>query len=701
MSGNRKDREQAYSLPSFIETLSLYSQRKSFRMNEKEALERITQLRRELDEHNYLYYVKNEPVISDYQYDQLMKELEELEKKFPRYADPDSPTRRVGDDRTREFSQVKHNYPMLSLANTYSREEVTAFDRRVRKSLSGKVEYVCELKYDGTAIGLRYENGRLVLAVTRGDGEQGDDVTANVRTIRSIPLKLKGKGYPEKFEIRGEIYMPRDGFNRLNQERLEAGEQPFANPRNAAAGTLKLQNSSLVARRPLDCFLYYLLGENLPCNTHFENLEAAREWGFRIPPHIRLCSGTDEIFSFIDVWEEKRHELPYDTDGVVVKINSLAQQKSLGFTAKNPRWAIAYKYQAEQAVTRLVSVDFQVGRTGAITPVANLEPVRLGGTTVKRASLHNADQIELLDVRLGDMVMVEKGGEIIPKITGVDPSQRTPDSQPLTFPTHCPECGTKLVRPEGEARYYCPYEAGCPPQITGKIIHFISRRAMDIESLGEETVELLYRNKLISNAADLYKLKKEQLVPLERLGEKSAANILENIERSKNTPFERSLYALGIRYVGETVAKKLARHFGDIDRLAGATREELMEIGEIGERIAGSIADFFNQPANRELISRLKEAGVNFCIREEERAGRSNVLEGKTFVITGTFRNHSREEIKELIEQHGGKNAGSVSGNTDFLVAGENMGPAKREKAEKLGVKIISEEELMDMIGKQ
>ncbi len=661
-------------------------------------MERILQLRRELNHHNYLYYVRNEPLIADYQYDQLMNELGRLEAEFPQYDDPGSPTRRVGDDRNQEFRQVKHTWPMLSLGNTYSKDEVEEFDKRVRKGVTGEVEYVCELKYDGTAISLRYENKRLVRAVTRGDGEQGDDVTENVRTIRSIPLVLEKEGIPEAFEIRGEIFMPREGFNRLNQERLDAGEQAFANPRNAAAGTLKIQNSSLVAKRPLDCYLYFLLGEELPHPTHFDNLRAAREWGFKVPPYARVCESLGEIYAFIDEWEEKRRELPFETDGVVIKVNALAQQKVLGFTAKTPRWAIAYKYQAEQAITRLLSIDYQVGRTGAVTPVANLQPVQLAGTTVKRASLHNADQMQLLDIRLNDMVFVEKGGEIIPKIVGVDPSQREAGSEAIRFIRHCPECGTGLIRPEGEARHYCPNETGCPPQIKGKIIHFISRKAMDIESLGEETVDLLYREGLVRDAADLYRLSASQLVPLERLGEKSAANIIESIRLSREVPFERSLFALGIRYVGETVARKLARHFGNIDRLMEAGEENLIEVDEIGERIARSIRDYFSKPANCTLVKRLREAGVSFQSGSEGSPLKSDVFQGKSLVISGTFSRHSREEMKELIEQHGGKNSSSISGNTAFLVAGENMGPAKLEKARKLGIRILNEEEFLEMI---
>ena len=668
-------------------------------MDEGTALERILRLRRELDEHNYLYYVRNEPVISDYQYDLMMKELVDLENRYPQYTDPSSPSLRIGDDRNQEFIQVKHSYPMLSLGNTYSKEEVVEFDNRVRKISGGPVEYVCELKYDGTAIGLVYENGKLLRAITRGDGEQGDDVTGNVRTIRSIPLTLKETGYPRIFEIRGEIFMPREGFNRLNQERLEAGEQAFANPRNAAAGTLKIQNSSIVAGRPLDCFLYYLLGETLPFSTHYRNLEAARKWGFKVPPYVMVCSTMSDVYSFIDEWEEKRRDLPFDTDGVVVKVNSIDLQKQLATTAKTPRWAIAYKYRAEQAATSLLSVDFQVGRTGAVTPVANLKPVQLAGTTVKRASLHNADQMKLLDIRPGDTVFVEKGGEIIPKIVGVDPSKRHPGSEPFPFIHECPECGTPLVRPEGEARHYCPNETGCPPQIKGKIIHFVSRRAMDIESIGEETIELLYRKGLVKSPADLYELKIDHLIPLERMGEKSAANIISGIENSKKRPFERSLFALGIRYVGETVAKKLARYFGNIDRLSRADMDQLTAVDEIGERIAESLIAYFSNQANHLLIDRLMNAGVNFSSEEKPPAEASGILQGATVVISGTFSRYSRDEMKELTEAHGGKNAGSVSSKTKFLVAGENAGPAKLEQATKLGIRVLGEEEFLQLLG--
>ena len=668
-------------------------------MDRDHARRRIDELRRELNEHNYRYYILAMPVISDYEYDMKMKELVDLERQYPEFSDPLSPSQRIGDDSSQEFEQVTHHYPMLSLGNTYSLEELADFDARVRKVITGPLYYVCELKYDGTAIGITYRDGRLVRAVTRGDGLRGDDVTVNVKTIRSIPLVLQGNGYPAEFEIRGEIIMPREVFDRLNRERLEQDEPAFANPRNAAAGTLKLQNSSLVARRRLDCFFYFLLGGALPYDSHFDNLTSARQWGFKVPDTMKRCRSLDEVHDYIREWETKRYSLPFDTDGIVVKVDSYRHQQMLGFTAKNPRWAISYKYKAEQAATRLLSIDYQVGRTGAITPVANLEPVLLAGTTVKRASLHNADQIALLDIRLGDTVLVEKGGEIIPKIVGVRQDQRLPGSAPVTFITRCPECGTALVREEGEARHYCPNESGCPPQLKGRIIHFISRRAMDIDSLGEETVDLLFREGLIRDAADLYRLKKEQLIPLERMGDKSAANIINSIEGSKKVPFERTLFALGIRYVGETVAKKLARHFEDIDTLVAASTESLLEVEEIGERIAGSIRSFFANRNNTELLERLKKAGLCFSTGTGEKNRVSDKLSGLTFVISGTFTRFSRDELKKMIEENGGKTAGSVTAKTSYIIAGENMGPAKLEKARKLGVAIIGEEDFLKMTG--
>ncbi len=667
-------------------------------MDSKQALKRIVYLRGELNRHNYLYYVKAQPEISDYDYDQLLRELIELERQFPEYDDPNSPSRRVGSDISNEFVQVRHKYPMLSLANTYSFAELTDFDNRIRKALPDPYEYVCELKFDGVAIGLTYRNGRLVQAVTRGDGTVGDDVTTNVRTIRAIPLELHGTGYPDEFEIRGEIFLPRSVFDDLNREREEIGETPFANPRNAAAGTLKLLNSAEVARRKLDCTLYYLLGENLPADNHYKNMLKAKEWGFKVSEHITLCSNLSEVFHFIEHWEKARKKLPFDTDGAVIKVNSYRQQNLLGLTAKTPRWAVAFKYKPERVSTELLSVDFQVGRTGAITPVANLKPVKLAGTTVKRASLHNADQIKLLDIRVGDWVFVEKGGDIIPKIAGVDQSKRTLFSQPVEFPTLCPECGTPLVRPEGEARHFCPNQYGCPPQIKGRIEHFISRKALNIDGLGEETVALLFDKNLIRDAADLYTLTRDQLLALERFADKSADNTIKSIEKSKTVPFPRVLYGIGIRYVGETTAKKLAQHFGSIDSLAAATVEQLIEVEDVGERIALSIVDFFGDERNRVFIDKLKHAGVQLAIKASDSETISDKLKGMTVVISGTFSRISRDELKELIARHGGRNASSISASTSLLVAGDNMGPSKLEKANRLGIKIIGEDEFFAMI---
>jgi len=667
-------------------------------MDSQKALERIRFLRNELNRHNYLYYVKAQPEISDYDYDQLLRELIELEKQFPEYDDPNSPSRRVGSDISQEFVQVRHKYPMLSLANAYSYAELTDFDNRIRKAFSEPFEYVCELKFDGVAIGLTYRNGKLVQAVTRGDGTQGDVVTNNVRTIRTIPLELHGTDFPEEFEIRGEIFMPRSVFDELNREREEIGETPFANPRNAAAGTLKLLNSAEVARRKLDCTLYYLLGDNLPADNHYDNLLKAKEWGFKVSEHMTLCSNMAQVQQFIEHWDKARKKLPFDTDGVVIKVNSYRQQNLLGLTAKTPRWAVAFKYKPERVSTELLSVDFQVGRTGAVTPVANLKPVKLAGTTVKRASLHNADQIQLLDIRIGDWVFVEKGGEIIPKIVGVEHSKRSLFSKPIDFPTLCPECGTPLVRPEGEARHFCPNQYGCPPQIKGRIEHFISRKALNIDGLGEETVALLYDKNLIRDAADLYSLTREQLLALERFADKSADNAIKSIEKSKLVPFPRVLYGIGIRYVGETTAKKLAQHFGSIDALASAKVEQLIEVEDVGERIALSIVDFFSDERNRLLIDKLKAAGVQMAIKSDENIVISDKLKGLSIVISGTFARISRDELKELIARHGGKNVSSISASTSLLVAGENMGPAKLEKATKLGIKIISEDEFFEMI---
>jgi DNA ligase (NAD+) len=660
--------------------------------------EHIQHLRRKLNDHNYRYYVLSQPSISDSEYDGLMQELIALEKDHPEFHDPDSPSQRVGSDIDNSFEQVVHPYPMLSLSNAYTREEITDFADRVQKLLPGqRIEYVCELKYDGVSISLTYGKGKLERAVTRGDGDKGDDVTANVRTIKSIPLLLKGNDYPERFIIRGEIFLPHAGFERMNRERQSSGEPLFANPRNAAAGTLKLQNSSQVARRPLDCSLYFLLGENLPCDTHYDNLMKAREWGFKISSHIQKCAGLQEIFTCIDHWNTERDNLPFDIDGIVIKVNSYQQQRIAGFTAKSPRWAIAYKFKAEQALTRLLSIDYQVGRTGAITPVANLEPVFLAGTTVKRASLHNADQIDLLDLRIDDMVYIEKGGEIIPKVVGVEKKYRTSDSMPVRYITHCPECGSELVRREGEAKHFCPNETGCPPQRKGKLEHFVSRKAMNI-GLAEATIDQLFNHGLLKDSADFYALTKEQLVKLERFADKSAENLVNSIEASKNVPYERVLYALGIRYAGETVAKKIAQSFLSIDTLAAASAEDLTSVEEIGETIAESIRQFFADEKNRQLIERLKSAGIRF--QTENTAGKriSDALSGKNFVISGTFLAHTRDEIKDLIVLHGGKNLSAVTSSTHYIIAGKDMGPGKREKAAKLGIPIITEEEFMKMI---
>ena len=661
-------------------------------------IERIYQLREELHTHNYNYYVLNSPVISDIEFDHMMRELQDLEAKYPETYDENSPTMRVGSDINKDFVQVEHRYPMLSLGNTYSEEEVTDFYERVRKSLNEDFEICCEMKFDGTSISLTYENGKLVRAVTRGDGVKGDDVTNNVKTIRTIPLVLKGDNYPKEFEIRGEILMPWEVFEKLNKER-EAREEPlFANPRNAASGTLKLQNSSVVASRKLDAYLYYLLGDNLPCDGHYENLQEARKWGFKISDTTRKVKTLQEVFDFIKYWDTERKNLPVATDGIVLKVNSIRQQKNLGYTAKSPRWAIAYKFQAEKALTKLQKVTYQVGRTGAITPVANLDPVQLSGTIVKRASLHNADIIEILDLHEGDMVYVEKGGEIIPKITGVDIASRTPDSMPVKFITHCPECGEPLTRFDDEAAHYCTNEDSCPPQIKGKIEHFISRKAMNIEGLGPETVDLFYQEGMIGNAADLYNLREQDIARLERFGEKSAQNIMAGLEASRQVSFERVLFALGIRFVGETVAKKLARSIKNIDTLMSATKEELMAIDEIGEKIAESIIHFFSSEKNRELVTRLKAAGLKMEMEAEETAAVSNILEGQSIVISGVFAVHSRDEYKDIIEKHGGKNVGSISKKTSFILAGENMGPSKLEKAQKLGIKIMDEKEFLELI---
>lgn len=660
--------------------------------------EKIDQLRADLHRHNYNYYVLNAPEISDKEFDNRMRELQELEKEHPEYQDDNSPTMRVGSDLNKNFTQVAHKYPMLSLGNTYSESEVTDFYDRVKKALNEDFEICCELKYDGTSISLTYENGKLVRAVTRGDGEKGDDVTDNVKTIRTIPLVLHGS-YPESFEIRGEILMPWEVFEELNREK-EAREEPlFANPRNAASGTLKLQNSAIVASRKLDAYLYYLLGEELPCDGHYENLQAAAGWGFKTSEHMKKAHSLEEVFEYIRYWDTERKNLPVATDGIVLKVNSMRQQKNLGFTAKSPRWAIAYKFQAERALTRLNKVTYQVGRTGAVTPIANLDPVQLSGTIVKRASLHNADIIEGLDLHIGDMVYVEKGGEIIPKITGVDKDARSMlIGEKVKFITHCPECGSKLIRYEGEAAHYCPNETSCPPQIKGKIEHFISRKAMNIDGLGPETVDMFYRLGLIKNTADLYQLTADDIKNLDRMGEKSAENIIKGIEASKEVPFERVLFALGIRFVGETVAKKIAKSFNDIDELENANLEKLINIDEIGEKIAQSILTYFANPLNRELIERLKSTGLQLYRREEDLSGYTDKLAGQSIVISGVFTHHSRDEYKELIEKNGGKNVGSISAKTSFILAGENMGPAKLEKAHKLGIKLMSEDEFLTLI---
>ncbi len=663
-----------------------------------EVKQKIDHLRRVIDRLNYNYYVLNAPSAEDREYDRLMAELTALETAHPEFADPNSPTRRVGSDLTKEFEQVRHRYPMLSLGNTYSEEEVREFVARIEKEAeaSQAAGYCCELKFDGTAISLTYENGRFVRAVTRGDGTVGDDVSANVRTIRSIPMTLQGEGWPAYMEVRGEIYMPHESFERLNAERADIGEEPFANPRNAAAGTLKQQNSAVVAQRGLDAVLYAVQSDEPVAASHYETLRRLKIWGFKTSSAVRLCRSVGEIMDYIHYWDTARHELPYETDGAVIKVDSIKLQRDLGATAKAPRWAVAYKFKAEQAATRLVSVDSQVGRTGAITPVANLEPVRLAGTTVKRASLHNAEQIELLDIRIGDTVLVEKGGEIIPKIVGVDLDRRPADSVPFRYVTHCPECGTELVKEADEAKHYCPNATGCPPQIVGRIVHYISRKAMNIEGLGDETVQLLYNNGLLGDIANLYDLEVEHLVPLERLGQKSAENIIGSIAKSLEVPYARVLFAIGIRYVGETTAKKLAAAIPSVDALMAAPREKLLEVEEVGEKIADSILAYFADPRNVAIIERLRRAGVQ--LEAVQRAKLSDALAGKKIVISGTFEHHSRPELKELIELHSGTNQSSVSKTTDYLLAGAGIGPKKLETATKLGVRIISEADFMHLI---
>lgn len=659
--------------------------------------QKILKLRDELNQHNYNYYVLDQPSISDYDFDIRLKELQALEDQHPEYADDFSPTKRVGGAVTKNFQTVRHDYRMYSLDNSYSKEDVLDWETRIKKVIDGPVQFVCELKYDGASISLTYEDGKLLKAVTRGDGVQGDDVTANIKTIRSIPLRLKGD-YPSRFDIRGEIVMPFEGFNKMNEERIEIGEEPFRNPRNTASGSLKLQDSAEVAKRPLECLLYNIAGRNLDISTQFQSLEKARSWGFKVPDAAALKTSIADVFEFIDYWNVQRHELPYETDGVVVKVNDLHQQDELGYTAKSPRWAIAYKFKAEQVSTRLNEITYQVGRTGAITPVANLEPVELAGTTVKRASLHNADQIAKLDIREEDEVFVEKGGEIIPKIIAVDLSQRPLHSQPTQYIKNCPECGTALVRAEGEAQHYCPNYNGCQPQIIGRIQHFISRKAMDIDGLGSETVALLVKEGLINNYSDLYALTKTQILPLERMAEKSADNLIKGIEMSKQVPFERVLYALGIRYVGETVAKKLAKHYKSVDNLAQADLLDLTTVDEIGIRIAQSVVDFFNTEQNQIIINRLKNFGVQLEISAELLANQSHKLEGQAFVVSGVFESLSRNELKKLIEDNGGKVVGSISSKTSYVIAGANMGPSKRIKAEQLKIPIISEFEFQALL---
>ena len=665
-------------------------------MTPEQAKIRIEELRKVLSRHNYLYYVKSEPRISDFEYDVLVSELQTLESRFPQFDDENSPSRRVGSDLNREFESFDHRYPMLSLGNTYSKEELREFDQRVQKVIGAEVSYFCELKYDGVAVALTYLNGRLSRALTRGDGTRGDDVTHNIRTIRSIPLQLQTKNVPPEFEIRGEVILPAEGFAKLNKEREKIGDPSFANPRNAASGTLKMQNSALVARRPLDCLFYYIPGEQQLFQTQDESLIAARSWGFKVPEYNLLAHSVDEVFDFIDHWEKTRDSLPFEIDGVVIKVDSIELQKLLGFTAKTPRWAISYKFRAEQALSRLLSVDFQVGRTGAITPVANLEPVQLAGTTVKRASLHNADQIALLDIRLGDYVYVEKGGEIIPKIVGVDKDRRKRNSEVFQFISTCPECGTALIRREDEAAHYCPNDSGCPPQIKGRIEHFISRKAMEINA-AEATIDLLFRKGLVQDVADLYLLNIYQIAGLERFGEKSARNLVQSIEMSKKVPFPRVLYSLGIRYVGETVARKLAEAFLSMDELLKADQESLEQVDEIGERIAQSLLSYFANESNRQLVERLKSAGLQMEMTSV--AGPSSeILSGLSFVISGVFSQHSREELKSIIEENGGKNSGSISARTDYILAGENMGPSKYQKAQTLGITIITEEQFLAML---
>jgi DNA ligase (NAD+) len=658
----------------------------------------IQKLRDELNQHNYNYYVLDKPTISDYEFDIKLKQLQDLENKHPEYFDESSPTQRVGGTITKNFKTVPHEYRMYSLDNSYSKEDLIDWEKRIQKVLGDVLlEYTCELKYDGASISITYENGKLKRAVTRGDGFQGDDVTNNIKTIKSVPLQLKGD-FPAKFDVRGEIVLPFTGFEKMNQDLIEIGETPYSNPRNTASGSLKLQDSTEVAKRPLDCLLYFLIGNNLPFTTQYDGLESARKWGFKVPKEANLSHSLEEVFQYIDYWDVHRHDLPYETDGVVVKVNNFQYQDELGYTAKSPRWAMAYKFKSEQVSTKLNSISYQVGRTGAITPVANLEPVQLAGTIVKRASLYNADQIEKLDVRVGDTVFVEKGGEIIPKIIAVDLSKRAENSEQTKYITHCPECHTALVRNEGEVNHYCPNFYGCPPQIIGRIQHYISRKAMDIEGLGGETVALLFNNDLVHNYADLYELKVEQILPLERMAQKSADNLVKGVEDSKNIPFERVLYALGIRYVGETVAKKLAKHYKNIDALSQATLMDLVLVDEIGEKIAKSVLEFFDNEENKIIIDRLKIYGIQFEIVENINPNATDKLVGKIFVVSGVFEQFSRDELKKVIEDNGGKIGSSISAKTNYVVAGDNMGPAKLEKAGKLNILILTETDFIKLI---
>jgi DNA ligase (NAD+) len=660
--------------------------------------ETIQALREELNQHNYNYYVLDNATISDYDFDIKLKELQDLEKKNPEFFDEHSPTQRVGGTITKNFKTIAHQYRMYSLDNSYSKEDLLDWENRIQKVLGNvKLEYTCELKYDGASISITYENGKLVQALTRGDGFQGDEVTNNIKTIKSIPLRLKGN-YPDKFDIRGEIILPLKGFEKMNQDLIEIGETPYSNPRNTASGSLKLQDSAEVAKRPLECLLYSVTSNNLPFSSQMEGLESARKWGFKVPLEAKLVNNIQEVFDFIDYWDVHRHKLPYETDGVVIKVNSILHQQELGYTAKSPRWAIAYKFKSEQVSTKLKSISYQVGRTGAITPVANLEPVQLAGTIVKRASLHNADQIEKLDIRINDTVFVEKGGEIIPKIIAVDLAKRPDDSEKTEYITHCPECQTELVRTEGEANHYCPNFYGCPPQIIGRIQHYISRKAMDIEGLGGETVALLFNNGLVHNYADLYELKVEDILPLERMAQKSAENLVNGVEKSKEIPFESVLFALGIRFVGETVAKKLAKHYKNIEALSKASLMELILVDEIGERIARSVVEFFENEENQKIIERLKNYGVQFEIIEKINPNATEKFVGKTFVVSGVFAQFSRDELKKTIEDNGGKVGSSISAKTDFVVAGDNMGPAKLEKANKLNIPILSEEDFISKL---